>query len=205
RPVRRRRRPRGRPMSATEPPRENGSTQPGDPRDAQQDTQQRADQQRPEPTEELPVTDDTPTRPIPPAAPGPAADAAPRTPPSPAEPTGSAPTREPADTAGTAEPAGEASTADATGTTGTTSTARPAGTADPTGTAGTAPAAPAGAWEAVSASGKPEREVSREPRVSTIVWGLVVAALGALVLAVALGARPDPQLVAIGVLAGAGV
>ena len=45
----------------------------------------------------------------------------------------------------------------------------------------------------------------RGPRVSTVVWGLVVTALGVVVLATAGGARIDLGLAAIVLLAGAGV
>ncbi len=45
----------------------------------------------------------------------------------------------------------------------------------------------------------------RGPRISTIVWGFVIAAFGAVVLASAFGAHVDTGLVAILVLAVAGV
>lgn len=45
----------------------------------------------------------------------------------------------------------------------------------------------------------------RGPRVSTVVWGLVVTALGVVVLATAAGARVDLGVAAIVLLAGAGI
>jgi hypothetical protein len=45
----------------------------------------------------------------------------------------------------------------------------------------------------------------RGPRISTIVWGFVIVAFGTVVLASAFGARVDTGLVAILVLAAAGV
>jgi len=47
--------------------------------------------------------------------------------------------------------------------------------------------------------------VRRGPRVATIVWGFVIIAFGAVVLAAAMGARVDMGLAAILVLAVAGV
>lgn len=45
----------------------------------------------------------------------------------------------------------------------------------------------------------------RGPRVRTVVWGVILAALGGGMLAVALGARIDLELAAIGLLAFAGL
>jgi len=42
-------------------------------------------------------------------------------------------------------------------------------------------------------------------RIGTIVWGLVIAAIGVLVLALAAGATIDPGLAVIGLLAGSGI
>ncbi|MBU4336349.1 MAG: hypothetical protein KJ548_07225 [Actinobacteria bacterium] len=46
---------------------------------------------------------------------------------------------------------------------------------------------------------------TRGPRVSTVVWGLVVTALGVGVIALATGSTIDVGLAAIVLLAGAGV
>ncbi|NDO88843.1 hypothetical protein [Cellulosimicrobium composti] len=81
------------------------------------------------------------------------------------------------------------------GPTGPTGPAGPAGPAGPTATAGqpgpTGPVSPLAA--------------RRGPRVATIVWGFVIVAFGAVVLAGALGARVDLGLASIVVLAAAGV
>jgi hypothetical protein len=55
---------------------------------------------------------------------------------------------------------------------------------------------------AVSASNTPGRP---PVRVGTIVWGLVFAAIGVFLLAIAAGARIDSGLAAIGLLAGSGI
>jgi len=47
--------------------------------------------------------------------------------------------------------------------------------------------------------------VRRETRVGTVVWGLVVVALGVLALAVSAGAQVDGELAFIALLAGAGL
>ena len=49
------------------------------------------------------------------------------------------------------------------------------------------------------------RPVSTSLRVSTLVWGFVIMALGGLILAVGIGARMDMGLVVISTLAGAGL
>lgn len=51
----------------------------------------------------------------------------------------------------------------------------------------------------------PEGTDSRGPRVGTVVWGLVVIALGAGVIALATGSTIDLGLAAIVLLAGAGL
>lgn len=73
------------------------------------------------------------------------------------------------------------------------------------------PAAPAGQTGPTTSAGQPGPTGSapvaprRGPRVATIVWGFVVVAFGAVVLAGALGARVDLGLASIVVLAAAGV
>lgn len=62
--------------------------------------------------------------------------------------------------------------------------------AQPTGSDGAAPTA---------------TDVRRNPRIGTIVWGLVVVVYGVVVLALAGGADVDGESVAIVVLGGAGV
>ncbi|WP_069388239.1 hypothetical protein [Cellulosimicrobium cellulans] len=77
-------------------------------------------------------------------------------------------------------------------------------TGDPTGsTTGSVPAAadPVAGDEPSTETVRPPRG----PRVGTIVWGFVVLAFGAAVLATALGAHVDLGLAAIVVLAVAGV
>ncbi|WP_435738830.1 hypothetical protein V5D56_09830 [Cellulosimicrobium sp. PMB13] len=77
----------------------------------------------------------------------------------------------------------------------------------PGGTAPSAPSAPS--VPSVPSASVPDtaarREPSRGPRVATIVWGFVLFALGAAVLAAALGADVDLGLAAIVVLVVAGV
>ena len=78
--------------------------------------------------------------------------------------------------------------------------AGPAGGAPPAGGSSTAADRPhADPW---TANVPP---APRGPRVATVVWGFVIVALGAVVLAVALGAQVDLGLAAIAVLAVAGV
>lgn len=73
------------------------------------------------------------------------------------------------------------------------------------------PAAPAGQTGPTTSAGQPGPTGSapvaprRGPRVATIVWGFVIVAFGAVVLAGALGARVDLGLASIVVLAAAGV
>ncbi|WP_454041226.1 hypothetical protein [Cellulosimicrobium sp. Marseille-Q8652] len=69
------------------------------------------------------------------------------------------------------------------------------------GTPGAAPGGPA----ATALDPVTEREPHRGPRVATIVWGFVLFAIGAAVLAAALGADVDLGLAAIVVLVVAGV
>lgn len=69
-----------------------------------------------------------------------------------------------------------------------------------TGTATAEPPAPAPAAAPV-----PERGISSTLRVGTVVWGLVLAIIGAGVIAIAAGATVDFELAAIGLLALAGV
>lgn len=51
----------------------------------------------------------------------------------------------------------------------------------------------------------PSEPVHSGPRITTIVWGLVIAAVGAGLLAVALGVAFDLELAVIILIAGAGV
>ncbi|MFI2702603.1 hypothetical protein [Cellulosimicrobium composti] len=73
------------------------------------------------------------------------------------------------------------------------------------------PAAPAGQTGPTTSTGQPGPTgpapvaPRRGPRVATIVWGFVIVAFGAVVLAGALGARVDLGLASIVVLAAAGV
>lgn len=66
-----------------------------------------------------------------------------------------------------------------------------------------APASDPGPWTAPAPTPAPVPE-DRGPRSGTVVWGLVVAAVGVGVLAMAAGARIDAQLALIVLLAGAG-
>ncbi|UFU05663.1 hypothetical protein [Ruania halotolerans] len=50
----------------------------------------------------------------------------------------------------------------------------------------------------------PSAQTRRGPRMRSVVWGLVLILLGAVVIAVGLGARLDPTAVTIGILAIAG-
>lgn len=79
----------------------------------------------------------------------------------------------------------------------------------PSGTAGTAGTADRSSPQATPAPEVPAAAATpplrRGPRISTIVWGFVIVAFGAVVLASAFGARVDTGLVAILVLAAAGV
>jgi hypothetical protein len=71
-----------------------------------------------------------------------------------------------------------------------------------TGTATAEPPAPA---PAPSPTAPVEREISTTLRVGTVVWGLVLAIIGAGVIAIAAGASVDFELAAIGLLALAGL
>jgi hypothetical protein len=73
----------------------------------------------------------------------------------------------------------------------------------PTGPAHDGP--PTGATTGGAGAPSPAPVPSRGPRVGTIVWGFLIVAFGAAVLATALGARVDVGLAAIVVLAVAGV
>jgi hypothetical protein len=87
--------------------------------------------------------------------------------------------------------------APSTPTSSATSTATSAPTSSATSTA-TATMDP-------PATAKAERPVSRTLRVGTVVWGLIIAIIGAGLVSVAGGARFDLELVLIGLLALAGV
>lgn len=54
-------------------------------------------------------------------------------------------------------------------------------------------------------AGPPAPEAPKGPRMRTTAWGLVLALLGAVVIAVGLGVHLDLQLVFIGILAVAGL
>jgi hypothetical protein len=56
-----------------------------------------------------------------------------------------------------------------------------------------------------AATAAPVAPARRETRVGTVVWGLVVVALGVLALAVSAGAQVDGELAFIALLAGAGL
>lgn len=75
-----------------------------------------------------------------------------------------------------------------------------AGTTEATGTTG----ATAGSTAATTTPATPA-PVESGPRVTTIVWGLVIAAIGAGLLAVALGVTFDLELAVIIVIAAAGL
>ncbi|MCB7136688.1 hypothetical protein [Cellulosimicrobium marinum] len=77
----------------------------------------------------------------------------------------------------------------------------------PSGTvpSGTGPAGTAAGSSTAPGGTAPADGRSRGPRVATIVWGFVLVALGAAVLAGALGARVDVGLATIVVLGAAGV
>lgn len=118
-------------------------------------------------------------------------------------PAGTAPTQPLGDTVfGTPAPAPQAADQAATGTGTGTADRSPAGGTTGT-TTGSVPAA-----ADPGPGGEPSTEAARPPRgprVGTIVWGFVVLAFGAAVLATALGAQVDLGLAAIVVLAVAGV
>jgi hypothetical protein len=68
------------------------------------------------------------------------------------------------------------------------------------------PPAPAASAPYPPASAGTGTAPARPPvRIGTIVWGLVIAAIGVLVLALAAGATIDSGLAVIGLLAGSGV
>ena len=58
---------------------------------------------------------------------------------------------------------------------------------------------------AMTYSGPQEPAPPRGPRMRSVAWGLVLALLGAVVIAVGLGVRLDLELVFIGILAVAGL
>jgi hypothetical protein len=79
----------------------------------------------------------------------------------------------------------------------------PVDTTSPAGAGAYVPSAPAGATPTDQNGAAPA--VRTGPRTWTIVWGFLVVALGAGLLADAAGVRFDGQLAAIGLLATAGV
>lgn len=84
-------------------------------------------------------------------------------------------------------------------------------TVDPQPASAPATSAPAASAPAASAPYPPASAgtgtaPARPPvRIGTIVWGLVIAAIGVLVLALAAGATIDSGLAVIGLLAGSGI
>ena len=78
--------------------------------------------------------------------------------------------------------------------------------APPTDLLGTPAARPTlGDGPTVTYQGPQQPEPPTGPRMRSIAWGLVLALLGAVVIAVGLGVRLDLQLVFIGILAVAGL
>jgi hypothetical protein len=86
---------------------------------------------------------------------------------------------------------------DHAGGTGGGATATPGGSAHP--------AAPPTTTTTAASTTTAERPVSRTLRVGTVVWGLIIAVIGAGLVSVAAGARFDVELVLIGLLALGGV
>lgn len=58
---------------------------------------------------------------------------------------------------------------------------------------------------AVTAAHQPRRRIERGPRLSTVVWGVLIFACGALIVAMAQGVSVDPALAGAGLLGLAGV
>ncbi len=78
--------------------------------------------------------------------------------------------------------------------------------AEPTETVSTGAHRPTlGDGPTVTYDGPQQPEPARGPRMRSIAWGLVIALLGVVVIAVGLGVRLDLQLVFIGILAVAGL
>ena len=75
----------------------------------------------------------------------------------------------------------------------------------PNGTTDAISDAPVDASRPTPAAAAAVAPVRREVRVGTVVWGLVIVALGVLALAVAAGARIDGELAFIALLGGAGL
>src|SRR5450759_2943753 len=79
-------------------------------------------------------------------------------------------------------------------------------TVEPQPASAPAASAPAASAPYLPASAGSGTAPARPPvRIGTIVWGLVIAAIGVLVLALAAGATIDSGLAVIGLLAGSGI
>ncbi len=74
-----------------------------------------------------------------------------------------------------------------------------------TGPLGGAPRPTLGDGPTVAQDSPPQPAPAKGPRMRSIAWGLVLALLGAVVIAVGLGVRLDLELVFIGILAVAGL